>query len=128
MTQPNPDAVPEERRVRPFADVLVELNRGRTHAELSKDLQDLIAAVMDTGRKGTLTVQLTVAKSKASGQVEVIDNVVTKLPRPDRAASIFYVDDDANLTRTDPNQPELPIRDVSADVASRPLRDVGGAQ
>lgn len=109
-----------EKRVRPFADVLVELNRGRTHGELSKQMQDLVAAVIATGRKGAISLVISVAKSKANGQVEITDDIRVKTPSVDRAASIFFVDDDANLTRTDPYQQELAFpRDVSADRPER---------
>lgn len=120
-TEPtNPD---EGHRVRPLADILLDLNRGRTHSEASVRMQELVAAVMETGRKGSLSIVITVAKSKASGQVEILDEVRCKTPQPDRAASIFFVDDDANLTRHDPHQLELELRDVSADRADTPLRE-----
>lgn len=120
MTDTQPED--EERTTRPFADVFLELNRGRPHAEASTKLQELVEAVMATGKKGSLQIVITIAKSKASGQVEVYDDVRVKTPPADRATSLFFVDDEANLTRTDPRQLELELRDVSADSSDRQLR------
>lgn len=115
------DTPDEEKTTRPFADVLLEINRGRTHNEASTKLQDLIEAVMATGKKGQLALVITVSKSKAHGQVEIVDDLRLKMPAADRAASIFYVTDSHNLSRNDPNQPELGLR-LTADPVERELR------
>lgn len=120
MTEASTDE--EAARTRPFADVLLELNRGRTHAEASRAMQDLVQAVIDTGKKGSVTVVISVSKSKASGQIEIADDVRIKLPAADRSASLFFVDDEFNLTRDDPNQPHLPLREVPAATAPTELR------
>ena len=105
MTDTTPD---EEQQTRPFADALQSLQRGRTHRELSNALQQLVAAVIDTGKPGTLTLQIKVVPSKDPRVVEVGDRVTVKLPEA-RAASLFYVTADHNLSRTDPDQDELPM-------------------
>lgn len=115
---PAPDT--DERRTLPFSDTLRKLRRGRTHSELSRELQDLVQAVTTTGRQGTLTLTLKVSRSKATGMVEIDDTVKVKLPEPQRDASMFFADDDGNLHRSDPNQDELPgIRAASDDDTRR---------
>lgn len=106
----------DETFVRPFADALREINAGRSHDELSIALRDLTAAVKETGRKGTLTYQVTVSPMKGNGDVlNVIDKVVARIPEPDRKASVFFADSDGNLTRTDPNQLTFEgLREVAA--------------
>jgi ABC-type thiamine transport system ATPase subunit len=106
VTAPQPD---DPGRTRPFADVLIELNRGKTHAELSRALQDVIAAVRDTGKPGKLAFALAVKPARADGMVEITDQVAVKLPAYDRPASMFFVTDDANLSRNDPRQTELDL-------------------
>lgn len=101
-----------ERRTVPFADTLQKLQRGKTARELATAMQDLVAAVQDTGKAGTLQVTLKVSKSKASGMVEISDSYVVKAPRADREVSLFYVTDDHNLVRDDPRQLELPVGPV----------------
>lgn len=98
---PTPEPV-----VRPFADWLREQSRGTTHDELSEALRDLTARVIDTGKKGSLILAITVAPLKGgeTDALVVSDEIKLKLPEHDRKASLFYPDEDGNLTRTDPNQ------------------------
>ena len=95
----------EEPVVRLFADFLREYNRGRTHDDMSEGLHDLIAAVKDTRKKGTITLTITVAPQKNNQEVLLItDNVVVKAPEFERAAAFYYVDKHGNPTRNDPRQ------------------------
>lgn len=98
---------PDEVTTRPFADVLRDLNRGRTHTEASMAMQDLVAAVLDTGKAGTLTIKLKVESAKSHNMVTIADDVTVKKPQA-RAASIFFVDDEMNIRRDDPRQDTLP--------------------
>lgn len=91
-------------RIEPFGNILRTLQKGTTHEELGKALHELVARVNETGKKGTLTLVLTVSQSKEWGRVQIEDKVTTKLPEQDRYASIYFVTDDGNLTRTDPHQ------------------------
>ncbi len=99
-------APPTDVRIRPFADVLREQAKGRTHDELSEALHQLVARVQDTGRKGALTLVITVEPlPKGDGRALVIsDEIKLKLPEHDRESSMFFTDRDGNLTRRDPNQ------------------------
>jgi hypothetical protein len=95
----------DDGRVRPFADVLRELDRGTTHDDLSRRFRDLLSAVTTLGKKGSLIFKLEVEPVKGvDGGVKVVDTVVAKIPQPDRRASIFYTDRDGNAVRDDPNQ------------------------
>lgn len=104
-------APPEEAdgpRIRPFADFLVANDKGRTHAQLSEALHDLVAAVRDTGKAGTVTLQIKVAPlGKDVDQLKVTANVGLKRPAEEPRPSIFFADADGNLSRTDPNQPQI---------------------
>lgn len=112
MPKSNDDTV-----IRPFADALIELSGGRTHTELSQQLHDLIAAVRDTGKKGSLTLTISVSRMKNASEntLTVTDDVKAKLPAHDRNVSVFYADANGNLTRRDPNQLEFDhLREVPA--------------
>lgn len=110
-------------QTRPFADILLALNRGKTHAELSTGIQQLVAAVEDTQKKGSISLTIQVSPAKVEGCLEVTEIVTVKSPSHNRAASLFYADDDHNLVREDPRQMQLPLRDVTADPSDRPLRE-----
>ena len=96
----------DEKAIRPFSDFLRDQNRGRTHDELSDGLNDLVAKVKDTGKKGTLTLTVSVEPMKGNEDALLVhDEIKLKLPEHDRGSSIFFADDDHNLRRDDPNQP-----------------------
>lgn len=108
-SQPN-----DGRTIKPFAATLQEIAAGAFHARLSEQLQDLVTAVTDTGKKGVLTVQLTVAPIKPGNTTNLVvtGKAAVKAPESDDAApsSVFFHDAAGNLTRNDPNQPALPLR------------------
>lgn len=104
--------------IRPFADWLREQSTGSTHEELGEALHDLIAKVQDTGKKGSLTLTITVGTLKNDAAVLVVeDRIKLKLPEHDRKASLFYPDKHGNLTRRDPRQLEFEsLREVPSGV------------
>lgn len=90
---------------RPFATWLLEQSGGKTHEELSDALYDLVARVRDTGKKGSVSLTVTVGPLKGDvGVLIVSDEIKLRLPEHDRKASLFYPDAEGNLTRRDPNQ------------------------
>lgn len=90
---------------RDFSAFLLDQSQGRTHSELSEGLRDLVAKVVDTGKKGSIQLTVTVAPMKDDASVLVVsDEIKLKLPEHDRKASIFWPDDNNNLVRNDPNQ------------------------
>ena len=94
--------------VRPFAAWLTEQSNGHTHEELGDGLHDLIARVRDTGKKGSITLTVTVAPMKENERMLILtDAIQLKLPEHDRKASIFYADANGNLVRNDPDQLEF---------------------
>lgn len=114
-----------EPRVRPFADLIRDHNNGRAHNELSELLHELVAAVKDTGKKGSLTLRLTIEPMKGdTGAFTLVHDVSSRVPKPDRKASIFYVDGEGNLSRSNPDQPEFEfLRDVSAATDHSDLKE-----
>lgn len=104
-----------DRHVRPFAEFLHEHRKGAAHVEMSESLNELVAAVVELGKPGDLTLKITVAPAaKGAGNVvKVTDKVSLKAPEADRPGAIFFADSNANLSRSNPDQPELPLRAVA---------------
>jgi hypothetical protein len=101
----------DDPQVRPFAAVLQDLARGQVHTDLSTQLAELTAAVAETGRKGTITLTITVdLAGKGAEALTVAARVDAKPPRRPAPPTVFFADDAGNLTRYDPNQPTLPLR------------------
>lgn len=86
---------------REFAAFL--LDRAATHEEMTVKLNDLVQAVRDTGKKGSLTLKLTIAPFKNDAEIlEVHDDVKLVMPQHDRKPGIFYPDKNNNLSRNSP--------------------------
>lgn len=101
MTAPPDDDAPRD-----FGSFLLELARGKTHDELSQALHDVVGKVMETGKKGSVTLTLSIGlldKDPANG-MQITDEIKVKLPEHDRPSSMFYPDRTGNLSRRDPRQ------------------------
>jgi len=106
---------------RPFMDLLREHRNGLTHDELSDALQELVAAVAEERKAGTLTLKITV-KPQGDGAVMVMDEVKVVPPKKTKGGSLFFVTPENNLQRQDPRQADLPLRAISGgEEAPRPI-------
>ena len=72
---------------------------------MSEALRDLVAKVIDTGKKGSLTLTVSVEPMPNSdGNALVVkDEIKLKLPEFARDASLFFADDDRNVPAIYPN-------------------------
>jgi len=100
---------------RAFSQFLAEQRNGQTHSELSDALNELVAAVEQEGKAGELVLRIKVkpAGKVSAGTVIVEDEIKMKAPAGERSASIFFVTSDNNLSRKDPYQQELMLKDVN---------------
>lgn len=107
MTESTPDT--DTKATAPdFLAFLAGVNKGRTVNELGERLQELVAAVEDTGKAGALTLKVTVKPaSKNSEALVVTDEVGLKAPKLSRPESVFFPTADHNLVRNNPNQDGL---------------------
>lgn len=118
----------DERQVKPFAAFLHEQRGGLLAAELSEQFNEMVEACATHGKVGQLTLTIKV-KPTGGGHttsVLVVDDVKVKRPEGERAPSVFFVDDDHNLTREDPTAPRLPLQEVAPTPSARDrVREVG---
>lgn len=101
----------EDRRVT-IGDVLADMSGGRTMVEFEDRFRELIEAVENTGKTGSLTLTLKV-KPDGDRQVLITDEIKAKVPQLQRGMSIFFTTRDHMVTREDPCQMTLPFKDVS---------------
>lgn len=96
---------------RPFTDFLRDLRYGRSVEELSELVSKMVEAVTTTGKSGVLTVKLhfNPPKKGSINYIEVIDEVVCKVPEADKPSSIFFPTAGNDLTLEDPRQRELAL-------------------
>ncbi|MBU8834169.1 hypothetical protein [Mycolicibacterium goodii] len=105
MSDNKPD-VPE------FATVLLQHNNGITHDQVTQKLAELVQAVKKEGRKGSITLSVTVLPVKKNNEMVYLQTTfATKIPQEEPVAKLFFTDDKGGLHR---NQPGL-YGDVDAD-------------
>ena len=87
--------------MRPFATVLEGIDRGRVSDEATRALAEVVAAVQQHEKAGSVTVKIEVKPRKGdSGTVEVKAATSAKIPGPDHTG-VFFVDG-GQLSRDDP--------------------------
>lgn len=109
--QPTDD---EGKRVRPFAAMLQEIQSGAVADDAAAAMQQLVAAVNEHGKKGDLTVKITVQPLKGNTQaLNVSGEVTLKAPKAEPATAVFFYDSAGNLLRDNPKQATIPgLREV----------------
>lgn len=105
---------------RPFADVLRDLAGGQSYDQLTGALSEIVEAVMLTRKAGDLTLKLKITPN-GENSVRIADEIKVKVPEENRGHSIFFVASGGILSRNDPRQGDLPLRDVTAGKA--PLKE-----
>lgn len=108
---PGPADVPARR---PFAAFVQEHRNGGLHHELSDGLAELVSACIEHGKPGTVTLQLKVQPNKDGVTVVVTDTVALRAPEGDRGAALYFTDVRGNLSRHNPNQLTMPLREAPA--------------
>lgn len=118
-----------QKEVTPFTQTLNFLERGCLNAELTEELAELVKAVRETGRKGTVTLKINVALMKGSEDtVNISADVNTSKPRSDRAQTIMFSTYDGDLLRDDPHQASLDLREVLKPATQFKQVGNGGSQ
>lgn len=97
---------------RPFTDVIGEIDRGRLFDELTERLAEVVDGVRLTQKAGELTLKLKISPN-GEDAVAIADEVKVKLPEPNKPKSLFFIGKGNALSRRDPRQQDLPLRDVS---------------
>lgn len=115
------EAVADTRTAEPsrltFAEELAHLARGTLNDEATMALAELVEAVAHLGKKGSLTLDVTVEPAGSGGRtVTIAGTVKVKAPQPDPELSIRYVGEAGSLHLDDPYAKRLVgIPHVDAD-------------
>ena len=92
--------------------VLLDMRSGQVAADCNAKFNEVLKAVIETGGKGKLTIDLMVEPSKmgmGGAVVEVETKHECKMKKPELAIgrSVFFVTKDGDLTRRDPAQEQM---------------------
>lgn len=92
---------------------LTELNaRGDFLDHMQDDMKELVHAVMESGKKGTVTLTIEVTKNSDETVVARAE-VKSRIPQKRKPQTTFYVTGDKQLVRNDPNQQKLDVGNES---------------
>lgn len=99
-----------------FGVLLSQMRKGQSHDELSRRLAEVVQAVQETGKAGSISYTVKVKPATKGNGVAVIveDDIKHKLPQGDRT-SIFFATEDGQLSRNDPNQQELRFQSIQGE-------------
>jgi len=93
-----------EKKIEPRDYALVLLDLPSAHTDASQKLHDLIEAVRDTGKGGTLAVTFKVTVGKLDNEtVEIVPDVTAKLPKWPLRGEVFYPDKNGNPSKENPS-------------------------
>jgi len=115
---------------RSFVAFLRCVDGGSFEVELADELHKMNEELQQIASQvGKATGELTVSfkfKHEAKGQVDVLTDLKVKMPKVQRARSVFWVTRGFNLTDKNPRQADLPFRDVNKKAT--PARDVAPSE
>ena len=94
--------IEETTKARPVLAILQEQRKGLLVDEMSDALQNLVAAIVEADKAGTLTLTLRIKPE--NGVLFVTDEIKTVAPKTIKTASIFFASPNNNLIREDPKQ------------------------
>lgn len=118
MGNPNLPAVSMEHQIGNISQLLAMHESGDLNHEISELQHEMIAKlnqhVMDNGGKPSGSITITLNYKLDSGLMEITANVGSKMPKRIRAKGVYFCTADNKLSKRDPRQIELPLRDVNA--------------
>ena len=101
---------------RAFALLMQDIRDGRTHSEMTASMDELLQAVRNTGKAGTITLEIKVKPASRGSEVDkvmITDKITVKAPKPERGDDFFWVTDDNGLSRNHPRQQNLDLRSAT---------------
>lgn len=98
--------------IRPAMDTLREIRGGRMLDELAVKLHDAVSAVEALGKKGIVSLHITIAPfgtKGVAGALAVTAEIDSKLPKPESETTLLFIDGDGNLTPQQTRQREMEL-------------------
>jgi hypothetical protein len=104
-----------------FMKLLQEHRHGNTHEDISEQIRTLVAAVSDEHKAGKLVITLSIKPlAKGDGLEVSIDSKLTP-PKPSVGVSLFFATVGNDLTRVDPRQQTMELREAPPAHVARNL-------
>ncbi|MDY0427733.1 hypothetical protein NMV24_12310, partial [Pasteurella multocida] len=96
-------------------------NRGELNDELTEVLANVIKAVRDTRKQGSVTLNLKISmlNTRTENQIKITPMVSSKIPELDREESIVFSTADGDVLFDDPNQIKMDLKTVGEKPAGQ---------
>lgn len=104
-----------------FTKIFGDLEKGKAASDISDALTELVAACKDVGKKGELSIKLTL-RPGGDDTVRFAVEFSSKTPKRDRKETTFFVTEDNQLTRDNPKQAEIEFNAVLVPSAEEQLK------
>ncbi len=93
-------------------NVFAEMQRGQVLCDCNNKFNELLKAVLQTGKKGEISIKVFINPAKfalGGGVLEVNITHEAKIKRPELpiGAALFFVDQEGALSRTTPDQNDM---------------------
>lgn len=100
---------------RAFTDQLRDFGRGKVAADATERMAELVKRVRETGKSGTLTLEVKVKPaSRASGAMFISAKIATKLPETGIDETMLFDTPEGALVGEDPAQKKLDLHVAEA--------------
>lgn len=109
--KPKPEEIPAPSNA--FLQVLQTHDGGEVCNELADAMRECSAAVALSGKPASLTLTAKFSPAAKGAYALTFAALKVKLPESERTASLWFADENGNLTRNDPRQKELPLKTVA---------------
>ncbi|QPB42184.1 hypothetical protein [Rodentibacter haemolyticus] len=100
-----------------FSQTLSQLNRGELDDELTEAVSNVIKAVRETRKQGSVTLSLKIGmlNTRTENQIKITPQVTCKVPELDREESIVFSTADGDVLFDDPNQMKIDLKVVDGE-------------
>lgn len=106
-------------------DVLHELDSGTVHQQLDDMLHEVVRAVQDTKKAGSVSLKIDVKLNERGTMLVVKGTVSSKIPRTAAESTLFFGTEHGDLSRDDPKQ--MNLRNITAPTQpDRTVREPAG--
>ncbi|MEC5321197.1 hypothetical protein VSX61_20030 [Brenneria populi subsp. brevivirga] len=108
----------------PFSQQIAYINKGTLDAELTEALADVIKAVRETRKKGsvTLTLNLAMLDSRTENTLKITPDIKFSIPKLEMADTIMFSTADGDLLRDDPDQIQMDLKVINAKSNAAPIK------
>lgn len=89
--------------------VLARIGQGEFLDAIDFKMQDLVSAVDETGKPGTLTIVISLKKASRGGAMNVTGKAIVKKPAEELMEALLFATADGELVADDPKQHKLDL-------------------